>query len=1044
MKHVVKHVVKCVVHLVVKRAVNALALVVACFAICVTLLFPAPATAQTDPRGRLRTITTKHFYVHFRAEHEALARSAAAYSEAAYAALSAELTAPRGRIELAITDNLDGSNGYATTFPTNRVVIYAVPPVTVQELRFTDDWLRLVITHELAHIFHLDRARGIWAVGHAVLGRHPLLFPNAFTPSWVKEGLAVYYETKLTGSGRNAGTEFPLVVRAAARDSAIPPMSRWSLATTRFPLGQTAYAWGTQLMTRAAEGAGARSGGNAADGANRSKQYGMREFVDRTAAFPIPYLLNARAKAGFGTSFSDLFAGYRDSLLTAVAVLDRSGDARWRTVSQDGWFADAPRWKSNDTIMWAASNGREVTGLYEAGIGGEPQRVARRNGTDVNVPRGGDSTVFAQPDFTDLYSLRYDLYEGHGRDERAITSGARLTQPDVRRDGLVVAVQLEGGGSRLVSVTRDGQVTPITQVAPTAQAADAAPRSLWAEPRWSPDGRFIAATELLPSGEQRIVVLDSAGAIVRVVAGMRAVFAAPAFTPDGRRLVWTSDRSGRMQLETASIDLAAMSRVTPDTLGWRTERETVRAASNVTTGVYQPSISPDGRQVAALVYRVDGFHVAVAPLDTTGPIARGGWYATAQENDARAGSRAAQQTAAVADVAAARTGGYRWTRQLLPRYWSPELGIGRDDATTIGASSGSSDILGRHEWFARALYNPRLEETDGSVFYRYRGFGQPILDVALSQEWDATFRVAAPAGGTLGDVARRRRFLSIGTGFSRPRVRVSYNGSLGAQYEWRDFAAAADSILGPANSVLRTGARYPSLLASGGVSTVRRGGRGIAFEEGFTLSGNTVYRWRQDVPRTGSWRTVGTGRGYLPLDLPGFARHVLSARITAGIADERTATEFSIGGVSGLATDVIPGVTVGDPARSFPVRGVEPDAQRGIRAVGGTVEYRVPLRMFSDLPSPFTLYTDRIALTLFSDAARATCPAALAATNSPVCERPGVRDGIIASAGGELSVDVAIQYDVPLRLRIGAGIPMAAPPGISTKGRFYLTLGSLF
>ncbi|MES2522730.1 MAG: hypothetical protein V4617_08550 [Gemmatimonadota bacterium] len=1017
--------------------------------LCVASLLSSPANAQTDPRGALRTFTTAHFHVHFRADHERLARNSAAYAEAAYAALSAELTPPRGRIELAIIDNVDGSNGYAQTFPTNRVVIYAVPPVTVQELRFTDDWLRLVITHELAHIFHLDRARGIWAFGRAVVGRHPLLFPNSFTPSWVKEGLAVYYETKITGSGRNAGTELPLVARAAARDSAIPPMGRWSLATTRFPLGQTAYAWGTQLMTRAANSAEARNAearnANGAAVDSGAPRFGMRQFVDRTAAFPIPYFLNGRARAGFGTTFKELFARYRDSLMTAAAALDRSGDARWRTVSTEGWYADAPRWKSNSTVVWAASNGREVTGLYEAAIGGKPERVARRNGTDVNVPVGGDSTVFAQPDYTDLYSLRYDLYEGRGDDERALTSGARLTQPDVRRDGGVVAVQLQGAGSRLVRVARDGTISPITgrdaEAGATEGAASLA-RSLWAEPRWSPDGRFIAATELLPNGEQRIVVLDSTGALVRAVAGARGVFAAPAFTPDGRRLVWTSDRSGRMQLETSALDPAALSSAAPDTTGWRTERESVRVASDVTTGVYQPSISPDGRQVVALVYRVDGFHVAVAPLDTLGPVARGGWYATASENDARA--RLTLQTAATAEVATARTGGYSWFRQLLPRYWSPEFGIGRDDATTVGVSSSNADILGRHEWFASALYNPRLEETDGSVFYRYRGFGQPVLDIAFSQEWDATFRIAAPQGGVLGDVARRRRFLSVATGFSRPRVRVSYNGSLGAQYEWRDFAATADSVLGPAGSLLRTGTRYPSLLANGSVSTVRKGGRGIAFEEGFTLSGNTQYRWRQDDPSTGSWRTVGTGRMYIPLDLPGFSRHVLSARVTGGYADERAATEFSVGGVSGLATDVIPGVTVGDPARSFPVRGVEPDAQRGIRAVGGTVEYRVPLRLFRELPSPFTLYTDRIALTLFSDAARATCPAALARAGTPVCERPGVRDGIIASAGGELSVDVAIQYDVPLRFRVGAGVPIAAPPGISTKGRFYVTLGSLF
>ena len=1022
------------------RLVRRLAGAVVGFALAATAV-----EAQVDPRGPLRTITTEHFHVHFRVEHEAVARRAASYAEAAYTGLSRELAPPRGRIELAIADNVDASNGFAQVFPTNRVVIYAVPPVTIQELRFTDDWLNLVIVHELAHIFHIDRARGLWSVGRALFGRNPLLFPNAFTPSWVKEGLAVYYETLLTGSGRNAGTETAQVARAAALDSVIPGIERWSSATTRFPQGQTVYAWGSQLMLRAANSADSANAANAnaanANAANANaaagegvRTFGMRQFVDRTAAYPIPFLLNARAKAGFGTSFNRLFDGFRDSLRVAAAAMDRSGDARWTTISTDGWYADAPRWKTSDSVMWAASNGREVPGLYEASIRdpGNAHRVARRNGLDANIPLGGDSTLFGQGDFVDPYSVRYDLYEGDGSKERAITHGARLTQPDVRRrDGAIVAVELQAEASRVVRVGRDGAITPLTGRA-------GLPRVLWGEPRWSPDGRFIAAVELLPNGDQRVMVLDSTGTVVRAVAGGRAVFAAPAWTPDGMRLVWTSDRSGRMQLETTAFDTSRA--VTPDTSRWREERDDVRVASNVTTGVYQPSVSPDGRQVLALLYRADGFHVAVAPLDTTGATARGGWYARAEES----AEAAARMQLADAREITAPVRGYGWARQLLPRYWFPEFGIGRDDGTTYGFSTSANDILARHVWYAQGVYNPRSREIDAAAQYRFSGFGVPVLDFAVSQEWDATFRVADTTNRELGTLGRRRRFANVSANFARPRVRLSMNGSVGLQYEWRDFSSTFDSLLGPPGSLLRSGARYPSVLVNGGLSTLRRAGRSIAFEEGFTLNGGASYRWRQDAPSLGSWRSVGTARGYVPLDLPGFSRHVLSARLTGGIADTKTATEFSVGGVSGLAADLAPGVSVGDPARSFPVRGVEPDAQRGIRAIGGTVEYRVPLVMLSDVPSPFTIYADRISFTLFSDAARATCPASLAVTGSPVCERPGVRDGIIASAGAELSLDLAIQYDVPIRFRLGGGIPYAGPPEISRKGRFYVTLGSYF
>ena len=986
----------------------------------------AEAGAQVDPRGPLRTITTTHFRVHFRASDSTLARRAGGLAEQAYANLSGDLVAPNGRIDLALADNTDASNGFAQVFPNNRVVIYAVPPIAVQELRFQSDWLELVITHELAHIFHIDRARGIWSVGRTVFGRNPLFFPNQLTPSWVKEGLAVYYESKFTGSGRNVSTEEPLVLRAAAVEDAIVPIARWSTATTRFPLGQTAYAYGAQLMLRAADAADATGATSATSRNDASVDFGMRRFVERTAIYPIPFFINARSREGFGTSFTTLFDRLRDSLLTASAAFDRSGDSAWTTISSDGWYAEAPRWRGVDTLIWTARNGREPAGVYEASIrdANGARRVARRNDTDINVPVGGDSLVFAQIDYTDPYTLRSDLYTGQGRSEKQITEGARITQPDVRSDGEIVAVQLGAATARLVRITRTGNgatIVPVTSA------------NLWAEPAWSPDGRYIAAAELLPGGDQRIVVLDSIGNIMKIVAGGRGVFASPSFSPDGKRLVWTSDRSGRTQIETAMLDVTLFPSSAPDTVGWREERSAVRVASSVTTGVFQPRVSPDGKHIAALVYRADGFHVAVAELDTAGATARGSWYTRdRRENDS------------AAPTISTPVKGYSLAVQLIPRYWLPAIGTGRDGGSTYGLSSSASDIMQRHDWFATARVNPRFNEVDAGASYRYRGFGLPVVNLSASQEWDATFRATDTSNTTLGFIARRRRFATLATTFSRPRVRLSMNGTLGAQYEWRDFTSEVDSVLGSQTSLLRRGTRYPSVFVNADISNVRRAGRAIAFEEGFILSTSTSYRWRQDTPSLGSLRELATLRGYMPLDLPGFARHVLYARVTGGFADNKTATEFSVGGVSGLATTVVPGILLGDPSRAFPVRGVAPDAQRGVRALGGSLEYRLPLLQLRSTPGPFTVFADRLSATVFSDAARAWCPSSLARTITPVCERQQTRDGIIASAGAEIVLDLAVQYDVSYRLRIGGAAPYAAPPEISRRPRFYVTLGSYF
>jgi hypothetical protein len=154
------------------------ALLVAAALLAVVAHRPPPAAAQVSPNAKWQTIATRNFYVHFTPELEPLARRIAGDAERAYEQLSKELHPPRGKIDVVLSDDVDFSNGSATPFPTNRIVIYANPPVSESALRYNNDWGQLVITHELTHIFHLDRARGIWRLGQYVFGRAPLLFPN--------------------------------------------------------------------------------------------------------------------------------------------------------------------------------------------------------------------------------------------------------------------------------------------------------------------------------------------------------------------------------------------------------------------------------------------------------------------------------------------------------------------------------------------------------------------------------------------------------------------------------------------------------------------------------------------------------------------------------------------------------------------------------------------------------------------------------------------------------------------------------------------------
>ena len=208
----------------------------------------SPAHAQrVPPDESWRTFDTEHFRVTFSGHLEDLARRLARQAEWAHARLSERfIPGPRGPIDLVVTDHTDVSNGYATPLPSNRIVLFARPPVDLIALAYFDDWLQLLIVHELTHIFHLDR-QGRYSV-RGLFGRIPfpvLGFPAATMPRWVIEGIATWYESALTGKGRVLGTYHDMVLRTAALEGRFESMGQAGGWSPQWPGGTRVYAYGS-------------------------------------------------------------------------------------------------------------------------------------------------------------------------------------------------------------------------------------------------------------------------------------------------------------------------------------------------------------------------------------------------------------------------------------------------------------------------------------------------------------------------------------------------------------------------------------------------------------------------------------------------------------------------------------------------------------------------------------------------------------------------------------------------------------------------------
>ncbi|HYR31705.1 MAG TPA: hypothetical protein VEO93_07245, partial [Gemmatimonadales bacterium] len=119
--------------------------------------------------------------------------------------------------------------------------------------------------------------------------------------------------------------------------------------------------------------------------------------------------------------------------------------------------------------------------------------------------------------------------------------------------------------------------------------------------------------------------------------------------------------------------------------------------------------------------------------------------------------------------------------------------------------------------------------------------------------------------------------------------------------------------------------------------------------------------------------------------------------------------------------------------RAFPVRGYAGGTLRGRRAATASIEYRIPLALIGKGVGHLPVGADKLSLSVFGDAGDAWDPGRRARLTH------------LASAGAELVSDVTINYDFPLRFRVGVAQPIAPlPAGGPRRLQVYLGFSSDF
>ncbi|MEO8335808.1 MAG: hypothetical protein ABI664_12600 [bacterium] len=944
-------------------------------AVIASLAFALPANAQPSPYKKYRTLDTEHFHVHVPVGLELEGRVAGAAAERAYGQLAKELRPPRGPIDLVVTDDADYSNGYATPVPNNRIVVFATPPIESNALRLNEDWLAVVITHELTHIFHLDRADGLWGVAQHIFGRAPGLFPNSYGPSWLTEGLAVYYESRLTPGGRLKSAEHKLIARAAARENRLPQLNELSLGSAIFPGGNVAYAYGSLFVDYLSRTRGDTSIGR---------------LVDAQSNDLIPWRLNHDAKKAFGMSFDDAFTAWRDSVQRTIGM-PASPLPGWRELTHHGYYAQDPRWVNDSTLVYASNDGRSTSAQYLLRLDGERHRLGRRNTLGPSVPLANGGLLFAQLEFVSPSEIRSDLFVERDGEQRRLTNGLRLVQPDVRKDGTIIAVQLAATRTRLLVLDSSGRAQRLLR--------DGSSDETWSEPRWSPNGRKIAVVHRQHGGSFTLEIIDFATGESIVVDRGPSIMSSPAWSASGAIVYFVTEESGVPSLVQVAAALAPRMRMQPASQG---------------DGIFGLDASPNGKQIAAVTLRADGYHVGVATDPTN-------------ETSSVVGRRLPDAPVIEAESqAAGEYHGYASWRSVLPRYWNPILEDAPSGGLRLGATTSGHDVISRHIYELSAATTTKGTYPTASLVYRYAGFRRPFIDLSLSQDY--TLEATLNNGGTTdvaGHLLRRTQSSSLGAAFVRARVRTYSSLSLGGGVERRKFMSDPEPLLKQLDPSFAQTYQYPSVYLAGTFSNTQRPTLSISSEDGVSLAFTARGRTRSDsVSARASGSVIGTASLFKSLDLPGYAHHVIALRLAGGFADRRAASSLQVGGTSGGTVQIIPTYTVGEGRKTFGVRGFSSAAIFGTRAATSSFEYRAPLGLAGHGIGSLPFFFDRSSVSAFVDAGVVDCDAR--PLNPTVCAPARLLGKAIASVGAELLLSAAIfDWDSPQKFRLGFAVPVA-------------------
>lgn len=934
-------------------------------------LWSSPARGGGDGSLQWRSLRTDHFWVHFSQGQEPLAREFLALAEEAYAELTRrfQFTATE-RTHLVIVDDMDSANGLTMVVPYNHVVLYAYVPDPGGELGFWNDWKRILVYHELVHVFQLERVTGLLRVLNLLVGK--TFLPNGALPNWFIEGLAVQVESTIAAGGRIGSPLYSTYLRLAVAEQELLAIDEVSGSPLALPRGSTPYLYGGHFLYWLAEKYGADK---------------LAEYVDLQGRKLNPLSVNIKARRVFGDTFVNLYDLWRQEMTAhyqeQVAAVDARGRREGRRLIFAGEHFPMPSFTPRGSLLWTRATGHETQHLAELTPAGKViERATCRGGCDRPQEANDGSIWFSSFRYHRTFYYFQELIKlpANGWKEQ-LTDGERVKDPALSPDGTQVAyVTTSLGGAQLrIRRLATGETSVVLQ----------RPGSLsW--PAWAPDGTRLAIVEKV-GGNADIWLVSPDGESPEVVTSGPAVELHPTFSPDGRHLLFSSSLSGIYNIY--AMDLYA---------------GCTRQLTDVIGAAYSPTVHPDGKRVAYASYHSDGYYLHEVPL--LSPECRAVDFQAAPGHVSAGVSKAPPPDVAGNQVARR----YNPLRHLAPRQWRPSFLAASVDLTVLGFETWGNDPVNMINYTVAGQLNSQTLDGSGTLalsvnrwyptislfggYYRNTFWAKPDDDYVDYREddWYGSLSMAFP--------------------FHHP----DYSFSLDVGYAYEHFTGAITEPWefdpGSTEPYFPAQGNLGSAWASVSFDNTESHGYSVTTERGW----GAATELRLSSPLLGSnwteyqvkWRLAN----YAPM--PYLKHHVLKTQLRGGWAGGRDTflRKFSVGGYpdQDLMADLLAGVGIGG---NF-LRGYPPGVIRGAQYHYASADYFFPVWRIRRGLQTFPIFLKDLYVDLFGTGAGAFDEFDL--------------EALKFSAGGELRLKILVSYNLPFTLILGAAYGFQEDGGFQT------------